>query len=83
MTGQKKTCSATSIQVEGTDGIIMECMTQETIEETIFSEIHKKRYMLAGKAPICNSDLFQEFGYTARTPASRAVLDGMYATPSN
>jgi hypothetical protein len=49
----------------------------------IFLEIHKKRYTLAGEAPICNGDLFQEFDYTAMTPALRAVLDGTYVAPSN
>jgi hypothetical protein len=54
VTGKKKSCSATSIQVECQEGSIMERTTQETVEQTIFSEIHKKRYTLAGEAPICN-----------------------------
>ncbi len=78
MTGKKKTCSATSIQVEGTDGIIIEHTTQETVEQTIFSEIQEKRYTLAGEAPICNGELFKEFGYTARTPALHAVFDSTF-----
>jgi hypothetical protein len=41
----------------------------------ILSEVHKKHYTLAGEAPICNRDLFQDFGYCANTPASRVVLD--------
>jgi hypothetical protein len=61
----------------------MEHTTQETVEQMIFLEIHKKRYTLSGEAPICNGDLFQEFGYTATTPASRVVLDGTYVAPSN
>jgi hypothetical protein len=54
VTGKKKSRSATSIQVECQEGSIMERTTQETVEQTIFSEIHKKRYTLAGEAPICN-----------------------------
>jgi hypothetical protein len=54
VTGKKKSRSATSIQVKCQEGSIIECTTQETVEKTIFSEIHKKRYMLAGEAPICN-----------------------------
>ncbi len=61
----------------------MECMTQETVKQMIFLEIHEKRYTLAGEAPICNGDLFQEFSYTATTPALCTVLDGMYIAPSN
>jgi hypothetical protein len=52
--------------------------TQETVEQGIFSEVHNKRYTLAGEAPICSGDLFQDFGYLANTPASRAILDGTY-----
>jgi hypothetical protein len=33
---------------------------------------------MAEEAPICHSLLFEDFGYTANTPASRAVLDGTY-----
>jgi hypothetical protein len=59
----------------------MERNTQDTIKQSIFSEVHEKRYTLAGKAPICNGTLFQTFGYTANTSASKAVLDGMYVAP--
>jgi hypothetical protein len=53
------------------------------VENTIFSEIHDKCYTQAGEAPICNGNLFQDFGYLANTPASRAILDGTYKTPTN
>jgi hypothetical protein len=33
---------------------------------------------MAGEAPICNGKLFEELGYTANTPAARAILDGTY-----
>jgi hypothetical protein len=36
---------------------------------------------MAGEAPICNGTLFDKFGYTSNTPASRAMLDGMYVAP--
>ena len=61
----------------------MERNTQDTVEQLIFSEVHKKRYTLAGEAPICTGALFQEFGYTASTPASKAVLDGTYVAPAD
>ncbi len=60
----------------------MEGTLQETVKQTIFLEIHKKRYTLAGEAPICNGQLLQDFGYTATTAALRAVLDGTYVAPS-
>jgi hypothetical protein len=60
----------------------MEHMTQETVERTIFSKVHEKRYTLVGEAPICNGELFQDLGYQANTKASRAVLDGTYEAPT-
>jgi hypothetical protein len=75
VTGKKRTWSATSIQVKGKEGAILENSTQERVKQTIFSEIHNKQYTMAGEAPIYNSKWFSKFGYTSNTPASRAVLD--------
>ena len=61
----------------------MEQMTQETVKQGIFSEVHNKQYTLAGEAPICNGDLFCDFGYLANIPASRAVLDSTYKMPTD
>ena len=83
MTGKKKTCSAASIQVKGQVGAIMEGTTQYMVEQTIFSKVHEKWYTLASEAPICNRELFQHFGYTANTPALKAVLDGAYEAPTD
>ncbi len=60
----------------------MEHTTQETVERTIFSKVHEKWYTLAGEAPICNGELFQDLGYQANTKASRVVLDGTYEAPT-
>ncbi len=73
--------STTTIQLEIPEGAIMEHSTQATVEQTIFSEVHEKSYTLAGEVPICNGEHFQDFGYTANTPASRAVLNGTYVPP--
>jgi hypothetical protein len=59
----------------------MERTTQVEVEQTISSEIHEKWYTLAVEAPTCKGNLFQDFGYMATTPASRAVLDGTYILP--
>jgi hypothetical protein len=83
LTGKKRTRSATTIQVEGGGGAIMERNIQDTVEQSIFSEVHEKRYTLTGEAPICNGALFQTFGYMASTPASKAVLDGMCIAPAD
>jgi hypothetical protein len=62
VTGKKRTRSATLLQVKGECGLIVEHTTQDSVERTIFSKIHEKRYTLAGEAPICNGKLFQDFG---------------------
>ncbi len=82
-TGKKKTRSTTSIQVKGEGRAILERSTQYTVEQMIFSKTHNKQYTMAGEAPICHSQLFEDFGYTANTPALRAVLDGMYVAPQD
>jgi hypothetical protein len=72
-----------NIQVECQGGAIMERTTEDTVEQTIFSEIHNKQYTQVGKAPICNGALIHNLGYLANTPASKAVLEGTYKTPPN
>ncbi len=59
----------------------MEQTTQDTVEQSIFSKVHEKRYTLAGEAPICDGTLFDDFGYTANNLASKTVLDGTYVAP--
>ncbi len=56
---------------------------QDSVKQSIFREVHEKCYTLAGEAPICNGMLFEDFGYTASTPASKAVLDGTYVVPTD
>jgi hypothetical protein len=56
---------------------------QELVEDAIFLEVHGTRYTLAQEAPVCNGKLFEDFGYLANTPASRAVPDGTYLPPSD
>ena len=46
VTGKKRTRSATTIQVQEQCGVIMECNTQDSVEQTIFQKVHKKRYTL-------------------------------------
>jgi hypothetical protein len=74
--------SATTIQVEAEGGAILERTTQDAVENIIFTKIHEKRYTLAGEAPFCNGELFNQFGYMANSPASKAILDGTYEAPA-
>ncbi len=63
--------------------MVSESTTKEMVEDAIFREVHNKQYTLAKEAPICSRNLFDDFGYVANTPASRAVLDGTYQPPPN
>ncbi len=83
VTGKKQTCSATTVQVEEQSGLVSESTTKDAVEDAIFTEVHDKQYMLAKEAPICSGKLFNDFGYVAITPASRAVLDGTYQATTN
>ncbi|KAL7530123.1 hypothetical protein ACHAXR_007411 [Thalassiosira sp. AJA248-18] len=78
VTGKKRTRSATTIQVEGENGMVSEKSTQDTVEQAIFAEVHEKRFTLAGVAPICHGQLRKDFGYLADTPSAEAVLNGTY-----
>jgi hypothetical protein len=67
-----------SVQVEEWSGLVSESTTKDAVKDAIFAEVHDKQYTLAREAPMCNGKLFDDFGYVANPPASRAVLDGMY-----
>ncbi len=53
------------------------------MEDSIFLEVHNKRYTMAGEAPICNGELFKDFGHMGNTPALKTVLDGTYIAPQD
>ncbi len=81
--GKKQTRSATTVQVEEQSGLVSESTTKDAVEDAIFTEVHDKQYTLAKEAPICSGKLFNDFGYIANTPASRAVLGDTYQAPTN
>jgi hypothetical protein len=70
--------SVQSVQVEQEDGAVVEHTDQADIEDAIWTNIHRRRFHLAEEAPICQGRLRGEFGYSANTAASRAVLAGDY-----
>ncbi|KAL7544600.1 hypothetical protein ACHAWF_007971 [Thalassiosira exigua] len=67
----KRSRGVDSVQVERRDGSV-----REYTERAIWSEVQKKRFYLAEKAPICKGNLRRQFGYRAATPAAKAVLAG-------
>lgn len=69
------------VQVRESDGAIREATTQREVEDSIWNEIHGKRFYLAEQAPICQGRLRGDFGYMANTKATREVLAGTYVCP--
>ncbi len=62
-------------------GLLTENVTQETVQEAIFNNIHRKRFFLAESAPICTGNLRGRFGYNAVTKTAKAILNGKYKYP--
>ncbi len=69
------------MQVEGPNSSVEEHITQATIQEAIWSNIHYKRFYLAEEAPVCQGQLCKDLGYNAVSSMARAILDGTYDYP--
>ena len=65
------------------EGTLSEHLTQGSVQEAIFTNIHRKRFFLAEAAPICSGGLWGQFGYTASTRTAKAILNGTYEFPPN
>jgi hypothetical protein len=59
---------------EHQEGILTKNITQEMIQAAIFDNIHRKRFFLAGDAPICSGPLQGQFGYNTVTKTAKAIL---------
>jgi hypothetical protein len=79
--GKKRGRGVSAVQVKQADGTTYEATGQREVEDTIWNEIHGKRFYIAEQAPICQGRLRGDFGYMANNVAGRAVLDGTYECP--
>jgi hypothetical protein len=66
---------------EGQEGNLKEYTTQESVQKAIFDNIHRKRFVLAEAAPICNGELRRAIGYNATMNTATAILVGTYEYP--
>ena len=57
--------SVRSVQIEQDRGEIDEATMQQTVHESIWDKIHRKRFYLAEQSQICKVILRDDFGYTA------------------
>lgn len=70
-----------TVVVKRVDGTTYEATGQREVEDTIWNEIHGKRFYITEQAPICQGKLRGNFGYMANNGAGRAVLNGTYQCP--
>jgi hypothetical protein len=60
------------------NGTLTEHVTQESVQEAIFNNIHPKRFFLAEAAPACNGPLQGLFRYNTTTITVQRILYGTY-----
>jgi hypothetical protein len=85
VTGKPRTGSVRRVLVENGDqeGTLTENTTQESVQQAIFDNIHRKQFFLAKAAPICTGRLRGQFGYNAVTRTAKAILKGLYVYPED
>jgi hypothetical protein len=83
--GKPRAGSVRRVLVENGDqeGTLTENTTQESVQQAIFDNIHRKRFFLAEAVPICTSRLRGQFGYNAVTRTAKAILKGSYVYPED
>lgn len=62
---------------------LTEHVTQESVQEAVFNNIHRKRFYLAEGAPACNERLRGLFQYNATTVTAQQILQGQYVYPAD
>ena len=71
------------VQVERGDGDVDEFVEKEALHRAIWDNIHKKRFVLAEDAPLCQRPLRGMFGYCAVSITAQSILSGKYNYPDN
>ncbi len=71
------------MQVEDDAGGVIDCETEEGVQEAIVNEVHQKRHTLVKGAPICQGKLRGQFSNISTSPTTKTVLDETYNFPPN
>jgi hypothetical protein len=66
------------VQVEGVNGTVTEYTGKDELENAIWDNIHRKRFILAEDTPLCSGKLRGEFGYNTISLAASSILAGTY-----
>ena len=75
----KQGLSVREVEIENVSGGRIRFNTQESVNKTIWDEVHRKRYFLTESAPICKGRLKGDFGYLAMSHSAKKL----YAFPDN
>ena len=78
---KKRGRGVSSVQVKQADDTTYEATGQKEVDDTIWNEIHGKRFYIAEQVPFCQGKLRGDFGYMANNEAGQAVLNGSYQCP--
>ncbi len=78
-----KAGSLTLVQVLGTNDLVVEHITQPSVQEVIWLNIHYKCLYLAEEAPVCWGRLHKELGYNAVLDTAHSILAGTYVYPED
>jgi hypothetical protein len=82
--GKPRSFSVQRVLVENEEhGTLTEYLTQESVQEAIFDNIHRKWFFLAEAAPACNGPLHSLFGYNVVTITAQQILEGTYNYPED
>ncbi len=71
------------MQVDDGDGSTREYTSQENLHVAIWDNIHRKRFLLAESAPLCQQPLRGTFGYNAICQTSQDILYGTSDYPQD
>jgi hypothetical protein len=82
--GKARSGSVRKVLIKDEDsGTLTEHAMQESVQQAIFDNIHRKRFYLAEAAPACNGQLRRLFGYNATTITAKRILEGNYPYPED
>jgi hypothetical protein len=82
--GKARSGLVRKVLIEDEDsGTLTEHATQESVQQAIFDNIHRKWFYLAEAVLVCNGRLRGLFGYNATTITAKRILEGNYPYPEN
>jgi hypothetical protein len=76
--GKPRSGACLKVQVEKENGEMEEFSEKSSLHRAIWDNIHRKQFVLAEDAPLCQGRLRGRFGYCSISITARAILNGTY-----